>query len=312
MYTTKFDGKKIFVTGASGWVGRTFLHELQSLIPPLEFNEIVVAFGSKHTQIVSTNYLPHEQIVIPIYPLTSLYDHSNTDNIFFIHCAFLTKDRLNHYGINSFIDINESITSTVSHFLDKCSDSKVVVISSGAATNFDQQNEFLQTKESDIYGLLKLREERIISAVANTQVLRVYALTGRFIRDPHVFAIGDLLIKALRNEPLIIKSTCPVIRSYASASDIVKCAISWLRSSDLSFNPICVSSQVVALTDLGSLIAKTFNLPPPIFNMDTIIPNSYITSSNDFTRMLKRYGLNSLSLSDQIIDTANGLKIYHL
>ena len=47
---------KFYVTGATGWVGRTFLHELQSIIPPQEFNKKVFAFGSKLTTIKSTNY----------------------------------------------------------------------------------------------------------------------------------------------------------------------------------------------------------------------------------------------------------------
>ena len=49
-------GYKIYVTGATGWIGRTFLHELQAIIPATSFNNTVVALGSKETFLKSTNY----------------------------------------------------------------------------------------------------------------------------------------------------------------------------------------------------------------------------------------------------------------
>ena len=42
---------KIYVTGATGWVGKTFMHELQSIIPAGEFNQKVIAFGSKENKV---------------------------------------------------------------------------------------------------------------------------------------------------------------------------------------------------------------------------------------------------------------------
>lgn len=58
------------VTGATGWMGRSVLHELQKLIPPNCFNDRVFAFGSKSGTVYSTAYENNSKISIPIYSLS--------------------------------------------------------------------------------------------------------------------------------------------------------------------------------------------------------------------------------------------------
>ena len=298
---------KIYVTGATGWVGKTFMHELQSIIPAGEFNQKVIAFGSKENKVTSTNYPPGKDIIIPIKPLSELINYTSSENILLFHSAFLTKDRITSYGARRFIDTNKRITSTVSEFLKKSKNSRVVNISSGAATAIEEKKRSAFTNESDSYGVLKLDEEYTLTALSTTQVFRIYALTGRFIRDPQIFAIGDLLLKAIKKKPLVITSTCPVIRSYASASDIAKCAIHWLLSGDKEQDVIKASSHVVTLAALAELIAKIYNLPPPIVKQSGNPPNSYSCSPIEFHNILVRYGIRPLTLAEQIVDTAKNL-----
>ena len=94
---TKFLNKKIYITGATGWVGKTIMHELQGVIPENEFNRVVIAFGSHNRMIESTNYGKGKNIKIPIRALTSLRDEPSNQNILLIHGAFLTKDKINHW-----------------------------------------------------------------------------------------------------------------------------------------------------------------------------------------------------------------------
>ena len=70
---------KIYVTGATGWVGKTFMHELQSIIPASEFNQKVIAFGSKENKVTSTNYPPGKDIIIPIKPLSELINYTSSE-----------------------------------------------------------------------------------------------------------------------------------------------------------------------------------------------------------------------------------------
>ena len=79
-----------------------------------------------------------------------------------------------------------------------------------------------------------------------------YALSGQFIRTPELFAIGDLLMKAIKGEQLIINSDRPVIRSYVNASDVAKCSIRWLMSNDeATSSPIGASTHITTIVDLA-------------------------------------------------------------
>ena len=305
--TTEKANQKIYVTGATGWVGRTFLHELQSTIPSSEFNQRVIAFGSKTNLIKSTNYRQEHAISIPIKPLSSLRHQTKGQDIMLFHSAFLTKDRISQYGISKFIRINEEITNTVVNFIKQCKNSRVIHISSGAAAIAERKDD-KKKNASDLYGNLKLSEERQLSTITNTQTLRIYALTGRFIRNPEIFAIGDLLMKALKKEPLILDSAYPVIRSYVNASDVANFAIKWLHDSENPTLAIGASSHITTLARLAETIAKQYYLAEPIMKPLISTPNSYSCSPIVFEKKLNGYGINSMSLVEQIRDTANGLR----
>ena len=304
----EYNNQKILVTGATGWVGRTFLHELQAVIPPEIFNTNVKALGSKESLIESTNYSGKKRILIPIEPLTNLQNYLCEDQILVFHAAFLTRNWISEYGLNPYIDANQQITKTVTNFLERCKSSRVIAISSGAA----KINEGIKNSQlgltTDPYGFLKLTEEKQISKIAETQVLRIYGLTGRFIRYPEIYALGDLLRNAKRKKPLIIRSSNPVIRSYVNASDVAKSAINWLLSSDKASSPIGASSYITTLTRLAEKIAKIFDLPPPIVSSSSGNPDSYSCSPVEFEKMLRKFRIKPLNFNDQIIDTAKGIK----
>lgn len=299
--------RKILVTGATGWVGRSFLHELQSIIPSDKFNSTVFGFASRATSLTSTNYAQGQEVNIPIYPLSSILDHAYKQHILLFHSAFLTKDRISRYGIDTFIETNQRITEMVSCCVQASASSRVACISSGAASKAEKEQRSKIAMAGDPYGYLKYSEETRLSGIADTQVFRIYALTGRFIRDPNAFAIGDFLLKALNNEPIQINSSFPVVRSYVSAADVAKCALSWLKSADKPQNPVGASSHVSSLTSLATLVSRMYRLPPPLASHLTGAPNSYCCSPIPFHRLLSRYGIKPVSLVEQVLDTARGI-----
>ena len=300
-------GYKIYVTGATGWIGRTFLHELQAMIPATSFNNTVVAFGSKETYLKSTNYQKDGEITIPIKPLSKLRKMPDRQNILLFHAAFLTRDRISKHGVERFIEINQEITSTVLEFLTRCGKTRVAHMSSGAAFLSESRNSSNSEYSGDAYGHLKLNEEKKIAGVTTCQSFRVYALTGRFIRDPEKFAIGDFLLKAVHKKSIVINSACPVIRSYVSASDLTRCAIRWLVSFEKANRPVPSTSHTITLESLANLITKRYRLPKPVTKKLIYPANTYSCSPIYFDSMLRRYGIKPLTLAEQIEDTAKGL-----
>ena len=98
------------------------------------FNEEVLAFGSKSSQVYSTAY--KNKILIPIHPLSEIKNLLDKKrNFFIIHCAFLTREKISYYGINNYIEINKNILKNIEFALNVCDTKKSVLISSVSSSS---------------------------------------------------------------------------------------------------------------------------------------------------------------------------------
>lgn len=300
----------IVVTGATGWVGRTAVHELRRSISPEKFLDRVRLFASRSGSILSTGYTDLAPLSIPVFPLKDLPDLAASESLSAVlHTAFLTRDRVAQVGQDAYVATNRWITAQVASALTASPDARAVVISSGAAAVHDQ--ELGPDLASDPYGVLKWEEEQLLLSLLPTSlVLRLYALSGRFIREPGRFALGDFLLNALRNEPIRLASANPVLRSYANASDITTFAWRWLFNNNIdnSSNILAATSCTTNLFDLASLITRLYDLPPVQSTIDqAAVPNSYIADSEPFLTAMKKHNLLPMTMEHQVIDTFNGL-----
>jgi len=308
VYSHFLSNTTIIISGATGWVGRSFLHTLQQIIPSTNFNSQILAFGSKSSTLHSTAYPQEQEIEIPIFPLEQLPSLIADKPIFLIHSAFLTKDRLSVYGRRDFVRINQSITDIICDAISRASSARVVEISSGAALASLERGDDSLESSKDPYGFLKLQEESLISALAETQVFRIYALSGRFIRDPKAFALGDFLLNALMGRVIRIQAKSPVVRGYVNASDVAKCALSWLFSGEPAVSPCAAINEIVTLSSLAQQITRMYNLPPVISPDLDGTPSSYSHSPLDFISMCLKYTFSPMLLQEQIFDTADGMR----
>ena len=129
------------VTGATGWVGRNILHELQLRISIEEFNDKVIAFGSKFQRIKSTAYLRNKPLDIPVYPLSlSLEIIPKKSKLLIIHSAFLTREKIKYFGIKNYINTNKLITKSIIDIINESLESKVILMSSGAAASIQDED----------------------------------------------------------------------------------------------------------------------------------------------------------------------------
>ncbi len=307
----KGDGH-IVITGATGWVGRTALHELQKIIPPSEFLNRVICFASKKSQINSTAYPGLEPLSIPIYPLSDLPDLAKSRSILAIfHSAFLTRDRLVDLGHTNYVAMNRWITNQVISALKVSINTRIIIISSGAASIYNSGGDIENMISNDPYGVLKREEEvRLNNLASESLILRIYALSGRFIRKPERFALGDFLTNALSREVIKLKSQNHVFRSYGNASDISAFGWRWLlhESPPKSNGPIAAVNFEIDLLSLAKHISTFYCLPEVKSSIDdSLEPSMYIADSKPFIRYMLQMGLIPMNLNEQIYDTAKGL-----
>jgi nucleoside-diphosphate-sugar epimerase len=309
----RYTGQGLFVvTGATGWFGRTALHELQQLLGPESFFRRVRAFASRSRTIPSTGFADGVELPIPVAPLAELPELAAREPFeALLHTAFLTREYVERVGVEAYISVNRGITDLVCRSLEAAPSARAVVISSGAAAALDDVDRLEDHLHTDPYGVLKLEEERRLSEIADTLVLRAYAVSGRFMRDPEQFALGDFLLRALGGLPIVIKAPMPVFRGYGHAGDMVNLAFRWLWSEQLPpAHPIAAVSQEVELLELATLVSSLYDLAPPFSTVDTSLsPNLYTADPLPFSNMLHALGIVPRSLEQQIFDTVCGLKV---
>ena len=300
----------LIVTGATGWFGRTALNELQRLLGPQDFSRRVRPFASRARTIVSTGFADGVERPIPVAPLAELPELAAREPIeALLHTAFLTREYVERVGVEPYISVNRGITDLVCRSLEAAPAARAVLISSGAASALDAVACLEDHLHSDPYGVLKWEEERRLSEIADTLVLRAYAVSGRFMRDPEQFALGDFLLRALAGLPIEIKAPMPVIRGYGHAGDMVNLAFRWLWSGQLPpAHPVAAVSQEVELLELASLISSLYDLSPASSAIDTSLSaNRYSADPSIYRNMLYSLEIVPRSLEEQIFDTACGL-----
>ncbi len=302
----------IVITGATGWVGRTAMHELQRILSPEIFLRKVRAFASRECSMQSTAYEEPNSILIPVYSLDKLTELADSNSIqVFFHSAFLTRDKLLEVGFDKYVAINRWITKQFATAVDLSPKSRAVVISSGAAAAIDVGDLSLsELCKEDPYAFLKKEEEVVISETVASLVLRIYALSGRFMRKPERFALGDFLLMALRGEAIRINSVCPVFRSYGNASDITSFAWNWLlrEQKQSTISPMAAVNIEIDLLSLARKITTLYGLPAVQHSCEIgSLPDYYVADSGNFLSAMSKYELPLKSLEEQLLDTAEGL-----
>ena len=305
----KIDLDYIVITGATGWVGRTALHELQKILPKDIFLNHVRAFASKNSKISASFY--DDNTHVPVLPLKELPFFAKKNKISAIfHSAFLRREKISSIGLNQYLNVNNEINEIVSSAMALWNDAKIVYISSGVAKTHEEKKNLDSIINLDPYGILKRKDEIAIQKYKNSLILRIYALSGMFINNPNLFALGDFLKKAINGQRISIKSKIPIFRSYGNASDICQLAFHWILSNEpKSFKePLDSVSITVDLFELAKVISNLHNSVPIECNWDDKSePNSYIACNKIFINSLNEYNLNPKSLKDQILDTGKFL-----
>ena len=293
----------LLLTGAGGWFGLTALHVFEQTFGPKALRERVVPFASRVRQIdFGSAYGP-----IQAFDLRELLDVPDPAGL--LHLAFLTRDRVEEVGLDTYVATNRGITAQVAKLLKYYPTMPIVTTSSGAAAALDEGEQDL---EANPYAALKREEEKLLhreSLMRMAVVFRVYAASGRFMRGPERFALGDFLLQSLQAQRLTINSPRPVERSYVHVGTLMELAWSLLLASDSpGYQAIDACTDHISLLELARLISSQEGLHEPEHKIDFLMPpDSYGADSKLFLGKLKERKIIPFNLVEQIMDTKAGL-----
>ena len=292
--------KLLIVTGASGWFGRTALYEYEQQFGPAALRQNVIACASKKCSIdIGSPYGPVEAKALEV--IDGIKDAAGL-----IHLAFLTRERLESVGVDDYINQNRAITARVSDFIIRNPGIPIITTSSGAAAVFDRSEIDLTNNP---YAALKQEEEdlwRRSGADRLALVFRVYAASGRFIKNPKLFALGDFLSSALAGNQIEIRSERPVLRSYVHVGTMMRLCWAMLESpGSPGFRQVDAVMQTVSLVELAEAITALWHLPEPHFRIDPSLPaDDYRADGGSFRQLLREYTIEAPNFRKQLQETA--------
>ena len=140
------------LTGASGWFGRTALWEYEQRHGPEALRRDVVACASTAKPIdIGSAHGPLQ--AVGLEALDSIGEAGGL-----IHLAFLTRDRVEAWGVDRYIEANRAITARVADFIGRNPGIPILTTSSGAAAVFDSGAVDLT---GNPYAALKQEEEEL-------------------------------------------------------------------------------------------------------------------------------------------------------
>jgi nucleoside-diphosphate-sugar epimerase len=273
------------VTGASGWFGLTALARLR--------DEGRLARVRAYASRAKTLTL-RDGTEIDARPLSEL---EPADHL--LHFAYLTRDR---GAEGDYLRDNLAITFRVLEAIQQASG--FVYLSSGAAG-------WAPDLDANPYGALKRLDElafRQACADAGTRcaIFRVFAAGGPYMGKWWGYALGDLVMRARRGEPLEVRACHGVYRSYVAADDVVATALAWLRSDEDDVVLETAGPEVVEVGELAERIRAAAGRDDleVVREFDPDLPRDYYVGDGAaFQALAERLGVRLATLDELITTT---------
>ena len=296
----------IVLTGGGGWVGQATLEMLEGALGD-DMPKRVAVFGSAARPLKLRSGR-----AIDCRTLNDMRDLGKGPK-FFLHYAFLTKDRLTGQGIESFVEANGKITDVVAAAIEGSDTRGLFALSSGAV--YKKGTHTLDSDlEKNAYGVMKIADEKRFSEITDLKktpfcMPRLFNLSGPFINKHDLYALASMIACVLEDQPIVIKAPHKVVRSYIHVADLVALGLAMLLDPQETDEAIFDTSgaENMELGELAESVRKVLgrhtlaiHRPPEVEGRDDV----YVGDGRVWRNMLQAHGLPLSPMEKQIRDTA--------
>ena len=280
-----YEGDRVLVLGASGWLGKTSL----ALLALGEVTFLAMASSQRALR------LRGRTLEIRAQNFEEIQEFQPT---VVIDCAFLTNNKLPQLGLERFVEINSGLIRFAKKVQTLQSVRKFVAVSSGAAKRFS--NSSVSNQSTDPYGALKLEYEKIMldseDSPGNTVMLRPWNISGPYCGDKS-YALYDF-IQQSKSGLIEISSKKRVYRRYTAAEDLIFLGI----ASEPSPYPLDSGGEIVELEQLAHRVFESLGLPGRVsVRPDRMGEDRYYAENDDFEKLANSLDFAPSSLDEQIL-----------
>ncbi|HLX55167.1 MAG TPA: NAD(P)-dependent oxidoreductase [Aquella sp.] len=263
-------GKRLFITGGTGFIGKNILNYLHVNQVKLEKISVLTRnsqkFVNEYPDLVCN--LNIECIEKDILSLN--YDGADYDYV--IHASTSATEKT-----PSILLMDETVigAKNILDYARKCKAKSVINLSSGAVygdidTYVKVTEDFIYmpkiSRQSSSYGIGKLVSEHYSYLYATDKMkvtsLRCFCIGGEYL-DLEYYVLGNFIKQATKNETITVQAGKGIYRSYLAAEDLVEATLYTMikaneRESDYEVYNIG-SDEAIAISDLARAVCRVLN-----------------------------------------------------
>lgn len=293
------DFTQIIVYGANGWLGRSTIEAILTIIPRI-LPEKILLIGSKfgHINIHGKDF----EIIDPI-----LGEARIKKEAIFINCAFLRREFIKSIGESEFVARNLEITSLPVRALRNTGLFSFVNLSSGAAAAVDENS---KKSSLDAYSILKKRNEIDFekeSKKAGTNFIncRIYSISGRYLNEFENLALSAFISQALRGDHIHVNSPHSK-RTYIDGVELMTVILNLAtQGKTAKFDS---GGTLISMRDLAERVNNVVSQGGLEVTSGGDPESSYFGDYEGFNRMAASINQNILSIDHQIANTVKAFK----
>lgn len=275
-----FANKKILLTGASGWFGKSFISQYVKKFGLKSFNNLILVTSDGRT-------LVHPIVPFKLTTITLDQACSLNDLDLIVQAGFLTKDKIEIMGVKLYNSVCSEIIYCFKKIISNNSKASIVIISSGAIYN-----------DISSYGYYKKLEEKTAIKIGKTKVFvfRVFAATTQYMDYRSWSSICTFIKHKMTNKDIRINSSKEIMRGVVCMEDLSKIILSLMENVDESSSNIEIYdavSDIMSIREMAEIISdQKFNV---------IVPDNYNKLLKDFSYVGNMKNFHKLATKMKIV-----------
>ena len=294
---------RIVITGASGWIGRSFIKSLIDIYG-LDIMKKIELYGTSARQLKLTTGINLN--------INNLQDISTNGDIdLYVPLAFQTQDKLNDMSKFEYIKKNTELIHLHTRIIKEHCIERAVFFSSGIVSLTPSDVE--RADSYWVYKELKMLEENVFFEEfsrnsTNVAACRLFSVSGSEMQDPKKYALGDFLVRGLSDKGIKLNSQKQIHRKYVDIENVCEALIK--ETSDSPSTLIESAGTKVTLVELARRVCQIFGLDSEFLEeIDDSNSESdhYYSTNMDMEKLFSKHSIYPLNLDQQIRKTAGGL-----